>query len=432
MNENIIPGLASRRYVHKLASFAPLIFRDAFYNADEGVWYYYESGDYFSPLPDAESYEMYLSDSKTDAIDRLTVRNCDMYRRLYRGFPPAIMLKVIAYQSPFMMPFVATEIYFERRGTPIVTYQAICDFGDGHDGVQGKHILSLQVCVPDDRVDVWIGHFQVLPANPDCATVEDTRELRTLIADTDKRVQDVSSQANEDAGLCAAYVPAIMKIYNEWNPDTTSASAKFRYRKDIVYFPMIDTSKVTNMYYMFGECTALKYVPQLDTSSVTEMAAMFDQCTSLKSIPKIDTSARPRLSFLCAGCTSLTDVPEIDTSNVTLMDWMFANCTSLTTIPMLDMSSADNHGYMFYLDSSLRELHILNFGKNITAKNFTFSTSDSPWTIGLKESLLDNSFDRAAAGYPAVSVELSAVSMAALTDADKAAICAKGYTLTSK
>ncbi len=204
MNENIIPGLASRRYVHKLASFAPLILRNVFYNADEGVWYYRGDDADFIPLPDAESYKMYLSD-ETDC--RAHIR--DMYRRLYRGFPSTIMLKVISYQSTFMMPLETTGIYFENHGLPIVTYQSICDFRDSHDGVQGKHILSLQVCVPDDHVDLWIGHFQVLPAKPDCATVEDIRELRTLIAATEA-AQTATEQAI--AALSQKLIPTGLKV----------------------------------------------------------------------------------------------------------------------------------------------------------------------------------------------------------------------------
>ena len=49
----------------------------------------------------------------------------------------------------------------------------------------------------------------------------------------------------------------------------------------------------------------------------------------------------------------------------------------------------------------------------------------------LVDSLLTYSFDRAAAGYAALTIKLPAASLALLTNAEKAAITAKGFTLAS-
>ena len=47
-----------------------------------------------------------------------------------------------------------------------------------------------------------------------------------------------------------------------------------------------DTSKVTNMYLMFGDCTQLEYINfgDIDVSKVTSIALMFSNCTKLKKL----------------------------------------------------------------------------------------------------------------------------------------------------
>lgn len=74
----------------------------------------------------------------------------------------------------------------------------------------------------------------------------------------------------------------------------------------IKQIPLVDTSNVTRMSYMFQNCTALTEIPLLDTSNVTDMYNMFQ------------------------NCTALTTVPQLDTSNVTSMNNAFKNCTSLS------------------------------------------------------------------------------------------------------
>ena len=103
----------------------------------------------------------------------------------------------------------------------------------------------------------------------------------------------------------------------------------------------IDTSNVTNMYNMFGDCTKLTTVPQFDTSKVTNMASMFN------------------------NCIRLTTVPLFDTSNVTSIGGMFYNCIKLITVPSFDMSKVDNMRNMFYNCPKLTEVWIKNIKANL-------------------------------------------------------------------
>ena len=93
--------------------------------------------------------------------------------------------------------------------------------------------------------------------------------------------------------------------------------------------PLLDTSKVTDMQWMFGGCTKLTTIPLLDTSKVTDMSYMFDGCTNLTTIPLLDTSNATNMHAMFANCSSLTTIPLLNTSKDIDMSQMFYNCTNL-------------------------------------------------------------------------------------------------------
>ena len=92
-----------------------------------------------------------------------------------------------------------------------------------------------------------------------------------------------------------------------------------------------DTSKVTNMGYMFANCNALTSldVSSWDTSQVTNMSCVFSSCNALTSL----------------------DVSSWDISKVINMNSMFYNCASLKTIyssPSADWSKVSSSENMFF------------------------------------------------------------------------------------
>jgi surface protein len=91
----------------------------------------------------------------------------------------------------------------------------------------------------------------------------------------------------------------------------------------------IDTSKVTDMSYMFYCCSSLSDVyfygrKSLDTSNVTTMKYMFGKCTNLKGVYMH--------GYL---------------SKVTSMDYMFSNCTSLLKVIMFMPDAIESYTDMF-------------------------------------------------------------------------------------
>lgn len=103
-------------------------------------------------------------------------------------------------------------------------------------------------------------------------------------------------------------------------------------------FSRLDTSKVTNMEYMFDGCENLTTIPQLDTSNVTKMHCMFDGCKNLTTMSQLDTSKATDMNYMFRDCyslekidiTKLADAPYAFTHYEDY--YIFDNCHSLKTI----------------------------------------------------------------------------------------------------
>ena len=82
---------------------------------------------------------------------------------------------------------------------------------------------------------------------------------------------------------------------------------------NVTYFDIDswDTSNVTNMGYMFRNCSSLTTIPFLNTSNVSNMNSMFEGCSSLKDIPLLDTSSVSSMSSIFRNCSSLPLVYKV-------------------------------------------------------------------------------------------------------------------------
>ena len=146
--------------------------------------------------------------------------------------------------------------------------------------------------------------------------------------------------------------------------------------------PLLDTSQVTDMSYMFYNCKVLTSVSLLDTGEVTNMANMFRGCTSLTTILSLNTSEVTSMTNMFSSCSSLTSIPLLDTSNVTNISHMFSNCSLLTSIPLLNTSNVTNMSSMFYYCSSLTTIPLLNTS-NVTSMASMFYNCTSLISIPL-------------------------------------------------
>lgn len=126
------------------------------------------------------------------------------------------------------------------------------------------------------------------------------------------------------------------------------------------------TDNVTDMGGMFYECRLLKKLDlsSFNTAKVTNMAQMFCWCFSLEEldISEFDTHRALSMYQMFWNCRSLPaiDVSSFSTSSVDDMSQMFDGCSSLTDIDMsgFNTSRAIDISYMFRNCTSLTKLDI--------------------------------------------------------------------------
>ena len=179
-----------------------------------------------------------------------------------------------------------------------------------------------------------------------------------------------------------------VEFVNKISPISTSSwFAECRNLTTIKNIENLDTSKVTNMSFMFYFCDSLTELDlsSFDTSNVTNMQSMFNSCWNLKkiNISSFNTSNVTNMYLMFAYCWNLTeiDVSGFDTNKVTGMDGMFLECKSLTEIDVsnFNVSNVTDIGRLFSKCSSLTKIDISNFNKgssstkNVTDMNNMFS-----------------------------------------------------------
>ena len=144
---------------------------------------------------------------------------------------------------------------------------------------------------------------------------------------------------------------------------------------------ILNTSRVTSMYSMFGECPSLQTLDLsgFDTSKVTDMSYMFADCSSLQTLDLsgFDTSKVTNMQSMFADCSSLQtlDLSGFDTSKVTNMQSMFADCSSLQTLDLsgFDTSKVTNIYSMFRYCRSFVDLNLNNWNiSSVTSCSKTF------------------------------------------------------------
>jgi surface protein len=184
----------------------------------------------------------------------------------------------------------------------------------------------------------------------------------------------------------------------------SSANSTFKELTSIKNLALLDTANVTDMGYMFYNCSGLTSldVSNFDTANVTNMHSMFRSCSGLTSldVSNFDTANVANMRSMFYECRSVTnldvsnwntsnvtnmsnmfyycgsvrnlDVSNWNTSNVTNMSWMFAYCTGVTNIYVGDNWNTDKVTSSEYMFSNCKKLPNYNNSKvDKTAATFT-------------------------------------------------------------
>ncbi len=167
------------------------------------------------------------------------------------------------------------------------------------------------------------------------------------------------------------------------------------------------TSKVTDMSYMFANCTNLTSLNlyRFDTSKVTNMSGMFYRCSSLTSLDvssfntsevtdmsgMFDTGNKYSYSFAAMYESQKYDYYKSNlktiklnknkfiTTKVTNMSNMFSHCVSLENIDVsnFDTSNVTDMGYMFNYCGSLTSLDLTSFNTSkVTNMDYMLAAAD--------------------------------------------------------
>jgi surface protein len=151
--------------------------------------------------------------------------------------------------------------------------------------------------------------------------------------------------------------------------------------KEIKGISNLNTEYVTNMSFMFYECSSLTNldVSGFKTDNVTNMSFMFYECSSLTNldVSGFKTDNVTSMSRMFDGCSSLTnlDVSGFKTDNVTSMSCMFDDCSSLMNLDVsgFKTDNVTSMSCMFYNCSSLTNLDVSGFKTdNVTSMNCMF------------------------------------------------------------
>ena len=131
----------------------------------------------------------------------------------------------------------------------------------------------------------------------------------------------------------------------------------------------LDTSRVTDMSFMFYRCFDLQTVDltHFNTENVTNMEQMFSNCGDINNLDfsSFNTSKVTHMDHMFHACTNLTqlDLSSFNTGEVTDMAYMFSRNRNLTTLNLssFDTSKVANMACMFSDCKKLTELNLSSF-----------------------------------------------------------------------
>ena len=220
-------------------------------------------------------------------------------------------------------------------------------------------------------------------ASMDAVNIEDEKsdyEIKLWLNPTDKTAyyyaEPEKVYLNTDSSKMFFSEPSEQKIRNILKLDLSS----------------FDTSKVTNMGYMFyniSNPTTLD-ISNFDTSQVRSMRSMFSAMYNLTTLnlSHFDTSKVTDMAGMFYSVSTLRtlNLSNFDTSQVTDMNHMFYNMSNLTTLNLssFDTSKVTNMGYMFAGVSNITTLNLTSFDTSkVTNMGYMFSAMFSLTTLNL-------------------------------------------------
>lgn len=284
---------------------------------------------------------------------------------------------------------------------------------------------------------------------------------------------DYSSLVTHSFGM-TSFLPELEIVPPLDFPVATNLTGLFKYDSKMRNFPEIRfTDKVTNFTQAFAEKTPVTVPPITDFKMGSTLSMVyagspetfdwknytirsgaakvsitsFFQGARIESFPRFEFNNVSDLSYFLAWSEKVPKViPDMSMwTGVTTFEQFLLTYDPASTerIEGLNFASVTNATFLLYASSSpyyfpnLRYIRILNLGKGShTTYDFTHARywgEDTPEHPDARKSLVDtlltDSYDRAAAGKSPITVRLHSLAKNRLTAEERAAITAKGITL---
>ncbi len=165
--------------------------------------------------------------------------------------------------------------------------------------------------------------------------------------------------------------------------------------------------------------------------------------SNLCGLPRLDIPSVGTMESLFEGVVEYAVMPDYSHLRPTSVKWLIASTRRSCKIERIEGLNFERVSTMEYMLSyynsngycpKLKYIRIINLGKSDCATYAFYSAenwgADSDENLqSLVDTLLTDSFDRAAASMATATVKLPAATLARLTAEQKAAVTAKGYTL---
>ena len=182
----------------------------------------------------------------------------------------------------------------------------------------------------------------------------------------------------------------------------------------------------------------LEEIPQIDTSNVTNMYYMFYNCKNIKEIPVLNTANVTFMSYMFSGCRNLIKIPTLNTINVKIFEDTFRNCSKLTTVPLLKANAVN---YIYVAFTHCDELTTIGGFENLgQAYEITQNANSQRYQLNLSYStkltheslmnVLNNLYDIKAKGCKTQQLILGSTNIAKLTSEEIAIATNKGWTVS--
>lgn len=158
------------------------------------------------------------------------------------------------------------------------------------------------------------------------------------------------------------------QIMQNWDATETSANQKYYKDLDLIYFPRVDMSNLTNCKEMFASCFNLSDIQNIDFTNITNAENMFNLCYGIKNIDKIIPKENCNMKYMFSNCTRLNYVNKITIQNNSNTTNVFTNIPSLH-IETLNLNVGPASGQNFFNNIGNLEIDEINNASGITYRN---------------------------------------------------------------